>query len=632
MCGIAGILAGHEPAGQPALRAMVASLSHRGPDASGFYTSHDIALGHRRLAVLDLSTAANQPMHDSSGRFTVVYNGEIFNFRELRSLLEKRGCLFRTTSDTEVVLEAFKAWDISCFHHFNGMFALAIWDQQTRRLVLARDRLGEKPLFYALLPGNGMIFASESRALVASGMIPKTIDKEAVQQFFALGYILGSHSIFQSVKKLPPASCLVMSQGSPPEVSSYWHLSSFFHRKNSSIRWRQAEEELREHLYRATVSRMVSDVPLGSFLSGGVDSSIITGIMSAETGPPSSVHAFSLGFAERSFSELPEAQRVANFLGVDHHKETVAPPSLQDLRTIAWFADEPFADSSMIPTFYLSRFARKTVTVALAGDGGDELFGGYETYLADLFHPWLQRLVSPWAASLFSLLTRGLPASHAKISLDYKLRKFLDSLSLDSRDAHCFWRTLSDDKARGLLLAPSQTPGCFTELLRSFFQGHLIESAAMDPLDQAMYLDLQTWLPDDILVKSDRMSMASSLEIRSPFLDHRLVEFAAALPVEMKIKRFRTKFLLKKAYQSRLPQSVWSGKKRGFNAPVSHWIPPILRSYLKATKSSDNAAFDWIDHRYVSVLLNEHQSKRRNHGYFLFAVLIFILWMEHLFE
>ena len=632
MCGIAGIL-GQNPQGtERALQAMVASLHHRGPDSSGFYTTPHVALGHRRLAVLDLSKSANQPMHDGSGRYSIVYNGEIFNFRELRSLLEKMGCLFRTTSDTEVVLEAFKAWDVECLRHFNGMFALAIWDQQLRRLVLARDRLGEKPLYYALLPGNGLIFASESRALVASGMISKTIDREAVQQFFALGYILGSHSIFRSVKKLPPASCLVMTHDASPVISSYWDLSSFFRKKDSSTQWPQAEEDLRQHLQRATVSRMVSDVPLGSFLSGGVDSSIITEIMSAETAHPSSAHAFSLGFSERTFCELPEARRVAEFLGVTHHMETASPPNLQDLRTIAGFADEPFADSSMIPTFYLSRFARKTVTVALAGDGADELFGGYETYLADLFHPWLKCVSGPLTNSLLYLMKNTFPAGHGKISSDYKLRKFLESAALSSKQAHCFWRTLSDDHSRHLLLAPSRGATPFQEFLDLCFKTYLMEADGMHPLDQAMYLDLKTWLPDDILVKSDRMSMASSLEVRSPFLDHSLVEFSAGLPVEMKINRFRTKFLLKRAYQARLPHSVMAGKKRGFNAPVSHWIPPILQSYLEDTKPTNNAAFDWIDHRFISTLLKEHQCRRHNHGYFLYAILIFILWMEKISE
>ncbi|MFQ5527019.1 MAG: asparagine synthase (glutamine-hydrolyzing) [Thermoanaerobaculia bacterium] len=624
MCGIAGELNWARPPDAEAVAAMTSCLAHRGPDGDGLVVDGPVALGHRRLVVIDPSEASAQPFTDASTRVRLVYNGEIYNFRELRSELEAEGVDFRTDGDVEVVVEAYKRWGSRCFERFNGMFALALWDASLDRLVLARDRLGKKPLFYQRLDGS-VVFASELRALRKHPRVSTTIDPEALSQYLSLNYVLHDRSILSGVEKLAPAHYLEIGRHGASRPVSYWDLASSFRQKATYSDEGEAAEALNELLDDAVRLRLVSDVPLGAFLSGGVDSSIIVESMS-RLRPPSSNLTFSMGFTEDSYSELPKARAVATGLGVTHRDTTADLDVSATLPSIVRHGDEPFADTSTVPFFHLAEFARRRVTVCLSGDGADEIAAGYPTHAADRLHARLGWLPGGLVRGTLGLVDALWPVSFDKVSFDYKLRQFLGGLALSAPRAHHHWRTIMTPALKRTLFAPAHNGLADVdgfEVSERYFS----EVADCHYLDQAMYVDIKTWLPDDILHKVDRASMAHSLEARAPFLDYRVVEFFASLPVEWKMKGLRQKYLLKRARADRLPGSILNQKKQGFNAPVSQWLLGAWEDLAGRATATDRLS-EWLRPEAVETLWREHSERRRDHGLRLFGMACLGLWLE----
>ncbi len=627
MCGIAGSLRWNTPDDTSVVRAMTDRLRSRGPDAVGVTARGPVVLGHRRLSVIDVSDAANQPMGDGDGLAWIVFNGEIYNFQELRAELADHGAVFRTRGDTEVLLEAYKVWGDDFVNHLNGMFAFAIWDERRRRLVLGRDRLGEKPLFWCEL-ADGIAFASDMKALLVHPDVRASLCPQGLGHYLRLNYTLGPDTLLQGIQKLAPATLMVAARGEGLRQSLYWDLARFYREKRSFRSERVAADELAFLLDDAVRLRLVSDVPLGAFLSGGVDSAAIVASMRRMLGPDR-VHTFSMGFGEDSFDEVPQARETARFLGVDHIDRVVTPRLATDLPAIVAAADEPVADQSLIPCYFLAQLARERVTVCLSGDGADELFGGYETYVADKIHA-ATRFVPRWlAGGAETAVNRLLPVSFRKLSLDYKLRRFFNGHSLSPARAHQSWRQINDDRDLFTLLHPDRRDAVVAgdPFIRA--QEHFAAVDGCAFLDQAMYVDIKTWMVDDILMKVDRATMAHALESRAPFLDHRLVEFAAALPVGLKVRGLSKKWILKQSQIGRVPPAVLRRRKQGFNSPISLWLRGPLQE-LGRDVTASSALGEWVDGKAVAALWDDHLAMRRDNGLRLFGIIYLGLWMESL--
>jgi asparagine synthase (glutamine-hydrolysing) len=621
MCGIAGKLdwRGHD--NRQRVSRMNDRLARRGPDSGHVVSLGPMTLGHRRLSVLDLRAIADQPMSDASGRHWIVFNGEIYNFRELREQLARDGAVFRTTGDTEVLLAAYARWGRNCVLHLNGMFAFAIWDAPSRSLLLARDRAGEKPLYYARTPG-GLVFASQLDALIEDEAIARKVDPQALGGFLSCNYVAGERAMIAGVRRLAPAHTLVVSDGpSSEEPRRYWSPAAQFESAKAPRDDGDAAEELANLLDDSVRLRMVSDVPLGAFLSGGVDSSAIVASM-ANAGSALPTKTFCMGFEQALFDESGPAAEIAAHLGTEHHLRT----SRGDAEALAsclaaW--DEPFADSSMLPTYELAHFARGHVTVALSGDGGDELFAGYDTYAADrikLATDWLPAAFDRPAAAALGALRRP---SRGKLAWEEKLGRFLAARSEDFAAAHMGWRRIfSTEEMKALLRPHWQVAAGFDPADQA--RALDAEVAGAHPLDRAMHIDIATWLPDDVLTKVDRASMAWSLEARAPFLDHRLIEFAARLPVDMKMRGLKRKWLLKRSQRTRLPAATLARRKSGFGAPVAHWVPQWRQHPVYG--NSRILAGDFFEPAAVEALWQAHLSGRADNGLKLFGLIALRDW------
>jgi asparagine synthase (glutamine-hydrolysing) len=628
MCGITGWLSWRRPPAAGVVEAMSQRLGHRGPDAAGLVASGPIVLGHRRLSIVDLSAAANQPMWDRAKRLLIVFNGEIYNFKDLRLELEQRGMSFRTSSDTEVILEAYRCWGIDFVERLNGMFAFALWDEGRQALLLARDRLGEKPLFIADDGEGGLVFASEIMALRAHPAVGRALDPRALGQFLALNYTLSDACLLQGVRKLPPAHLLLLERGRPPSQRRYWDLAPHFRNKQHHDSEDAAAAALDELIQDSVRLRMIADVPVGAFLSGGIDSSTLTSAMARLAGKER-IQGFSIGFREESYSELPDARAAAKHLGIVHRERVVDLENAPDIARIVHSAGEPVADSSIVPTYYLAGFARETVKVCLSGDGGDEVMAGYETYAADKLRHLTRFLPKAAGPAAAAAIERLWPASFAKVSTGYKLTQFLRGRSLDADRAHYFWRTIFAEDERMALLRPDRRKAVLAEDPFSGFAAAAKEVADCHYLDRGMYVDIKTWLVEDILVKVDRATMAHSLESRAPFLDHRLVEFCASLPADWKMRGWRKKSLLKLSQRSHLPQEILNRRKQGFSAPVAHWLAGGLKDRARAVMLEGPLA-EWLDPRAVEKVWADHLARRRDNGFKLFGLACLGLWLEEL--
>ncbi|ARJ66566.1 asparagine synthase (glutamine-hydrolyzing) [Magnetospirillum sp. ME-1] len=576
MCGIAGLIGDASPGAAQRLDSMVAALVHRGPDGGGCWNDGDVHLGHRRLAVIDLAAAAAQPMVGPRG-LVIVFNGEIYNHHDLRRELEGRGRTFRTQSDTEVLLAAWEAWGEDCLGRLVGMFAFALWDPTARRLFMVRDRLGKKPLYFTR-QGDMLAFASEPKALLAveSVRAAATLDLQALSDFLSLGYVLSPKSIHANIRQLPPAHAARFDPSTGRlETWEYWRLAD--HVQDGRIPYdAKARERFSELLAQAVQDRLQADVPLGVFLSGGLDSAAVAA-MAATSG--ARIRAFTVGFDAQSFDERPFARQTASHLGLDLEELPVDPGADVDLARLVAQCDDPFSDTSALACWHLNRAARGRVTVALSGDGADEILAGYPTYRADRVARLWNRVPAPVNRALLALVRRGLRPSYRKVSFDYKARQFLGGHGLDAARAHYWWRVVFSDEEKRRLLSPEILDALGDYDPFETFAGHFRAVPQASFLDRSLYVDIKTWLADDILVKADRTSMAFGLEVRSPFLDHRLVEFAARLDEAAKMNFRRQKVILRDAMAKILPSATLKRRKQGFNSPTSQFSalhPPRL--------------------------------------------------------
>ena len=620
MCGIVGNVlarADRRP-DQAILEAMADRLAHRGPDDAGFVVRGPAGLGIRRLKIIDLDTG-RQPMTGEDGSTWVVFNGEIYNYRELTSRLTASGHVFRTRSDTEAIVHAWEMRGRDALEDLEGMFGLAVWHEPSQTLVLARDRLGVKPLYYAVLPDQ-IVFASELKAMLAHPAISRELDVDALSAYLAHEWLPAPQSIVRAVRKLPPGHRLVYTSGQV-KVERWWDVQYGGEPAAEIV----AVAHLAAALDLSVRQHLIADVPLGVFLSGGVDSATVAAIARGHT--TGRIQTFSIGFEDRSFDESAAARFVAETLGTEHHEHIVGPREALDLMDgLGELVDEPLGDASILPTYLLSRFARRSVTVALSGDGGDEVFAGYPTYQAHkLARAW--RRTPGLLRGAVRAVVRGLPVSHDNLSLDFKLKRFVAGAMLDTVDRHAMWMgSFTPDEQRDLLtpetLARLSAPPSYAAMHR------IAEGVPVAPwLDQVLYLDLKGYLGEGVLQKVDRASMACSLEVRVPLLDRRVVEVAASLPPHMKLKGFRTKHILKKAMQSRLPAAVLDRPKKGFGVPLARWfrgeLAPLLRDVCEPAALRRGGL---VRPEAVQRLLDEHQAGRHDHRKKLYTLLVFLLW------
>ena len=619
MCGIAGAAAGsgHQVPPAEIARRMCAAIRHRGPDDEGLFHSAQAFLGMRRLAIID-PAGGQQPLYSEDGDICAVVNGEIYNAGELRHRLEQRGHVFRTNSDVECVVHAYEESGVDCFAELRGMFAVAIWDSRTQSLVLARDRFGKKPLFYTETP-RGLFFASELKSLLAVPGIDARLDRGTLGEYMMLGYVPTPDSMIEGVQKLRPGHHLVYRDGRT-SISSYWTL-------RYSPKLEHDEETLVDMLERqvedAVAVRLNSDVPFGAFLSGGIDSSLVVAMMARNMSRP--VQTFSIGFKEDAYNEAGDARRVAKHLGTDHHELIVTPDAVSLLRDISWYVDEPLADSSAIPTFLVSRLAARNVKMVLTGDGGDEMFAGYERYAR---YMQLRAMRSYGLAALSPLLEkafRRLPARSGR-----RLRWVMNRLGMHHPDDYLSGVGLATPSAVRGLLAKGVTTSRDYGRVRRCFQP---VDEALGPLDTVLHGDVLSYLLDDILVKVDRTSMANSLEARAPLLDQELAEFAARLPERHKLRGSTGKYLLKRVALRHLPESCVNKRKQGFAIPLAKWLRTDLRDLLLDTVHGD--AFrerDAFDVEAIRRLAAEHVRGDRNHAETLWSVLVFELWAQRFLQ
>jgi asparagine synthase (glutamine-hydrolysing) len=614
VCGIAGKLnLDGRPISRTLMAGMADPLSHRGPDDEGHYVAGSVGLVSRRLSIIDLDTG-RQPIANEDGTVWVVLNGEIYNFVELRRDLEQRGHRFRTRTDTEVIVHLYEDEGTGLLAHLRGMFAFAVWDARRRRLLLARDRLGEKPLFYAYSPGRALLFASELKSLLVDPDLRPSLDLTAIDQYLSLLYVPAPASIFKEVKKLPAGHYLTCTEAGL-RVREYWDVPL----PPEGEEDRLDGEALRARLTEAIRIQLRSDVPLGAFLSGGVDSTTVVAAMTDALGP--AVSTCSVGFPDEGYSELPYAQHVAAAVGSHHRTRVVRPPSPEVLERLCWHFDEPFGDSSAVPTWEVSALARDRVKVALSGDGGDELFGGYDRHAVESWEHTIRR----WARRASSSLARAT----ALLPETFRGRNALARLRM-APDQACavkfqYGASAAALKAR-IYSGALRERLAAADPLRGFRDAYARAQHA-DPLNRILYVDLKTYLADDILVKVDRMSMAHSLEVRAPFLDHRLVEMVARLPGRTKVPGPATKPLLRGVLADRVPRAAWDRPKHGFTAPIGRWLRDELRDSVEQRLFSPSSlGRDLFDRGGLRQLWDDHRSGRVEHAHELWMLLMLETW------
>ena len=631
MCGIAGIVERDQrkPISSERLLKMVRVLTHRGPDDEGYVGLPGVGLAMRRLAIVDVD-GGHQPFKSEDGEIHLVANGEIYNHLELRKMLIAHGHRFRSESDIEVLVHAYEQWGTSFLERVHGMFAVALWDGRQRIFFAARDRAGEKPLYYAATHST-LIFASEIKGILASGMVERDVDLEALDQFLTYEYVITPRTIFSKIRRLPAAHYLVYRDGQL-ETCRYWDAAAVAPRH-----WKEDEaaEAVREVFAEAVSRQMMSDVPLGAFLSGGIDSSAVVAMMvEASGGDGSAVNTFSMGFADGSYNELPYARTVASRFKTTHREGTVEPDLRELFDQLIVHLDEPFADVSLFPTYMVSKMARQHVTVALSGDGGDEIFGGYDTYAADHLARRLATVLPKGAVSMLAGLVGLLPASERKKGLLNKVKRFVQGIADEPEDiAHYRWMAFLPVAAKQALYTPELQTSLFQSDVYRPIRESLGSAGTDDLLHRQLYADLCVYLADDILVKVDRMSMATSLETRAPFLDVNMMELAYSIPSELKIRNGERKYILKQALRDVLPTGILRRPKEGFSIPMKNWLrgdlAPIMRDLLAPERIGQRG---WFSPVAVTRLIDSHLSGRDNHAHVLFSLMVLERWAESVLD
>ena len=627
VCGIVGIIERERdrPVAPEELTRMVRTLRHRGPDDEGQVRLPGVGLAMRRLSIIDVS-GGQQPFESEDGAIHLVANGEIYNFKSMRKRLMAEGHRFRSQADVEVLVHAYEQWGESFLQQVRGMFALALWDSRTQTLLAARDRAGEKPLYYTLTD-HALLLASEIKALLIRDDVDRAVDLESLDQFLTYEYVVTPRTMFRSVKKLPPAHYLRYHDGRL-DICRYWDAAAIDPRP-----WRddEAAEALRETLERAVTSQMMSDVPLGAFLSGGIDSSAIVGLMTnAPGGNNGPVNTFSMGFADGSYNELPYAREIAERFET-RHRERIVEPHVEDLfDTLVVHLDEPFADVSLFPTFLVSQIAREHVTVALSGDGGDELFGGYDAYAADAMARRMSHVVPRAAIPALAGLASMFPPTEKKKGLVNKLQRFMQGVAdMPPAIEHYRWMTFLGPAAKRLLYTQALQAELIDSDVYQPVRACLAAAGTDDLLNRQLYADLCVYLADDILVKVDRMSMATSLETRAPFLDVDVMELAFSMPGSLKIRGRTRKHILKCAVRDLLPESVLTRPKEGFSIPMKTWLRHNLAPLMEDLLSDDRVARrGWFELAAVRRRIDAHKAGHENHAHVLFSLMVLERWLQ----
>ncbi len=628
MCGICGVI--HfdgSPVEQANLTRMVETIHHRGPDDSGVWAEGNVGLGNTRLAIIDLSPAGHQPLANETGDVWIAFNGEIYNFQPIRDGLIKRGHTFRSRTDTETIVHLYEERGIECLQALRGMFALAIWDGPKRELWLARDRLGKKPLYY-FHDGLRLIFGSEIKCILAYPNVPRVLDRSVLPLYLTYGYVPAPQTIFSGIRALRPG-CWLRVAGSRVEENQYWSAPSANPPEGSKTFGRVEQdwaEALLEQLREAVRLRLISDVPLGAFLSGGLDSSAVVALMAEAASAP--VKTFAIGFSgEPSFDETAHARVVAQHLGTDHHEFIVEPQTIDLIPKLAWHLDQPFGDSSAIPTYLVSKLAREHVTVALNGDGGDELFAGYDRFRAARLAGQYKRLPE-WVHRGVTELAKRWPQSTGYRDVGRRTLRFVTAARLPLPQQYLGWvGIMSPELVDGLTVDSGR------EQATAHFQKYFPQLNGGDPVPTLLEVNLRSYLPDDLLIKADRLSMAASLEARSPFLDHVLVEFAATIPASLKLRGGTSKYILKRAFEGKLPREIIHRRKHGFGVPIGKWFRTTLREYLADTLLSARARErGLLRPEVVRGLMSEHLSGERDHGQVLWTLLMLEVWAREFLD
>lgn len=626
MCGIVGFINSerNRPASESIIREMAGAIRHRGPDDEGFYISQNVALGMRRLSIIDLATG-HQPISNEDGTVWVVFNGEIYNFQPLRERLLALGHKLQTSSDTEVLVHLYEEYGDDLVTHLNGMFAFAIWDTKRERLLIARDRMGEKPLYFTQLPDQTLIFGSELKAVVTHPLVEQRLDRRALRKYLQYEFVPSPHSMIDGVMKLQPGHRLIFERNRW-RTERYWDLR--YETDRLKMDEEEAAEELRQRLRESVRLRLISDVPLGVLLSGGIDSSSVAAL-ACETAR-GRVRTFSIAFAEKSFDESDYARMVAGRLGTEHFEHRFTEREMLEIvPEIPRLLDEPLGDGSLIPTFLLSRFTRKHVTVALGGDGGDELLAGYPTYFAHRYAEIYQKVPRFLRRFLIEPAIRHLPVSTANLSFDFKARRFIEGAARPLGLRHTIWMGSFDPWQQRQLLAP--------DIIEEWPDERIYDEIApynnpafmpgIDPVEKMMKLDAGHYLAEDVLFKVDRASMAASLETRAPFLDHTLIEFIARLPLDLKLRGRNGKYILKRAMADQLPEQIINRPKKGFGMPVARWIKGELRTLVRDTLAPDRLRRRGLfNPDYVARLLDEHEKGLADHRKLIWTLLMFEMW------
>jgi asparagine synthase (glutamine-hydrolysing) len=626
MCGICGIarIDAPRPIDSDILLKMTHIMKHRGPDDQGIYSDEQVGLGSRRLAIIDL-VGGRQPIPNEDESAWIVFNGEIYNYRELRTYLQKKGHTFRTCTDTEVILHLYEEFGIDCVQHLNGIFVFAIWDIPRQEVVIARDRMGVKPLYYTQM-ANQLIFGSEMKVLLAHPDVERDIDLISLNEYLSFEYVPSPRTILRNVYRLEPGHILrYNAQGL--HLQRYWNISLARSESRPPVHWRDYAFNLYNTLRNTIQQELVSDVPVGVLLSGGIDSSTIAALMVELY--PGTVDSFSIGFEEASFDESHYARMVAEHLGTQHNELILTSQMVAAMvPTITDFLDEPFGDSSLIPTYFLSLFARGYVKVVLGGDGGDELFAGYPTLVAHRLIEYYERIV-PWGvrAHIVPQILDLMPVSFSNISFDFRVRRFLSGRGVPLQARHHRWLGSFVDEEKSLLLQDWLKP-----VLRDTYAQAYIHAQACDahlPLNQLLYDDMKMYMENDILYKVDRASMAASLEVRVPLLNRDVVRFASELPLGLKLHRLTSKYLLKKSMERILPREIINRPKKGFNMPVAHWLTGELRDLVLDMLSEERITRQgFFNYPYVKHLMDEHFSRRRDNRKVLWTLLMFQMWYD----
>lgn len=624
MCGICGFYQSALKADKADLKSMNNQIIHRGPDDDGYYFNGRVGLAARRLSIIDLNTG-HQPLTSHSKMNWITYNGEVYNFKELGEELKARGYKFRTSTDTEVIVNLYEEFGLDFVKKLRGMFAIGIYDIKRNKLILIRDRIGIKPLYYSFQPENKtLIFASEIKSILKYPGIKKELNNNALDLFLTLEYIPAPFSIFKNINKLPAGHILIYENGNI-QIKKYWEIKKGKLKGN----FNELKEQFLELLNESVKMRMISDVPLGAFLSGGIDSSAITSVMSSIS--ENRIKTFSIGFEEKSYSELKYSKIVSEKFNTDHYTKSLSPDINELVLLLSNFFDEPLGDFSNFPTYLVSKTAREKVTVVLSGDGGDEIFGGYEHYIAQKIARLVDFPIFRPFHKLFSKTTNLFPPSELKKGFTNRIKRFSEGLSNSYKNRHFRWMLFLSNFQKTQLYSPDFLDPRFLNILpkREPFEQYFELSKEFDDLNQDLCLDLKTYLVDNILVKVDRMSMATSLEARVPLLDHKIVEFAFSMPEDLKLRGYTTKWFFKKSMEGILPDEIIYRQKEGFSIPIKNWLKNELKDlmfeYLSEKRIKETGIFNY---NYIKKMIDEHINNRENHSHRLWTLILFNMWKE----